>query len=95
MGNYNTRDGLMTVNGGNGSAPNYEPNSVYGTPVENKAYAQKKEIMVGDAGRYPHQHPNTNYEQPRELFRKVFDDEMRAKVIRTIAGGLGQCRRDI
>jgi len=41
MGNYNTRDGLMTVNGGNGSAPNYEPNSVYGTPVENKVYAQK------------------------------------------------------
>jgi len=51
--------------------------------------------MVGEAGRYPHQHPNTNYEQPRELFRKVFDDEMRAKVIKTIAGGLGQCRRDI
>merc|ERR1719264_1526028 len=31
MGNYNTRDGFMTINGGNGSAPNYEPNSVSGT----------------------------------------------------------------
>lgn len=34
MENYNTRDGFMTVNGGKGSAPNYEPNSVSGTPVE-------------------------------------------------------------
>ena len=51
--------------------------------------------MVGEAGRYPHQHPNTNYEQPRELFRKVFDDEMRQHTIQTIAGGLGKCRRDI
>lgn len=29
------------------------------------------------------------------LFRKVFDDAMRKKTIATIAGGLGQCRRDI
>jgi len=33
MGNYNTRDGLMAVNGSNGSMPNYEPNSVTGTPI--------------------------------------------------------------
>ena len=95
MGNYNTRDGFMTVNGGNGSQPNYEPNSVTGTPVQNGAYAWKTETLVGEAGRYAFAHPNTNYEQPRELFRKIFDDEMRAKVIKNIAGGLGQCRRDI
>jgi len=95
MGNYNTRDGFMTVNGGNGSMPNYEPNSVMGTPVQNPTYAWRKENLIGEAGRYAYQHPNTNYEQPRELFRKVFDDDMRAKVIKNIAGGLGQCRRDI
>ena len=95
MGNYNTRDGFMTINGGNGSAPNYEPNSVSGTPVQNKVYAWAPEQLNGKAGRYEYQHPNTNYEQPRVLFRKVFDDEMRAKVIKNIAGGLGQCRRDI
>ena len=39
MGNYNTRDGFMTVNGGNGSQPNYEPNSVSGTPVQAPVYA--------------------------------------------------------
>jgi len=47
MGNYNTRDGLMAVNGANGSRPNYEPNSYTGQPVENKVYAWKKETMVG------------------------------------------------
>ena len=95
MGNYNTRDGFMTVNGGNGSAPNYEPNSVSGTPVQNATYAWATEQLNGKAGRYPFQHPNTNYEQPRALFNNVFDDAMREKVMDNISGGLGQCRRDI
>ena len=51
--------------------------------------------MVGKAGRYAYQHPNTIYEQHRALFRTVFDDAMRAKTIANIAGGLGKCRRDI
>lgn len=51
--------------------------------------------MVGQAGRYEFTHPNTNYEQPRTLFRKVYDDAMRQKVMDNISGGLGQCRRDI
>lgn len=95
MGNYNTRDGLMAVNGSNGAMPNYEPNSVTGTPIQNPVYAWAPEQMVGKAGRYPHAHPNTNYEQPRTLFRTVFDDAMRQKVMNNISGGLGQCRRDI
>lgn len=85
----------MVVNGGKGSAPNYEPNSVYGTPVEQPAYAWRKETMVGQAGKYPYQHPNDNYEQPRNLFRNVFDDKMRQTVIQNLAGPLSQCRRDI
>lgn len=95
MGAYNIRDGFMSVSGNSGSQPNYEPNSVYGTPVEDKSYAIKTETMVGEAGRYQYQHPNNNYEQPRTLFHTVFDDDMRAKVIKTISGGLGQVRRDI
>lgn len=51
--------------------------------------------MVGKAGRYAYQHPNDNYEQPRALFRNVYDDAMRQKVMNNISGGLGQCRRDI
>ena len=95
MGNYNTRDGFMTVNGGNGAKPNYEPNSISGTPVQNPTFAWAQESLEGKAGRYAYQHPNTNYEQPRALFRNVFDDAMRQKTIDNISGGLGQCRRDI
>ena len=85
----------MNVNGSQGSVPNYEPNSWSGQPVENKVYAIKKEDMAGAAGRYSYQHPNDIYEQPLMLFRKVYDDEMRQKVIKNIAGPLGKCRRDI
>jgi catalase len=96
MGSYNIRDGFMTVHGGNAQFPtNYEPSSVAGTPRENKAYANAGQAFTGDMGRYAYTHPNTVYEQPRALFRKVFDDDMRKKVIANIAGGLGQCRRDI
>ena len=73
---------------------NYEPNSL-GGPTENKKWAEHGETLNAVVGRYPHQHPNTNYEQPRALFRNVFDEAMRQKTIANIAGGLGQCRRDI
>lgn len=83
---------VYTANQGN--EVNYEPNSVNG-PFEDKSYAWKGTTHNGTIGRYAHDHPNDNYEQPRELFNKVFDDRMRQIVINTIAGGLGRCRRDI
>ena len=52
MGHYNIRDGLMNINGSGGSMPNYEPNSVTGTPKQDLSYAIKTETMVGEAGRY-------------------------------------------
>lgn len=95
MGNYNERDGPMTVMGGGAQFPvNYEPNSV-GGPTENKAYAWAEHKVEGSIGRYPHQHPNTNYEQPRELFNKVFSEADRVAWIENISGPLSQCRQDI
>ena len=47
----NQRDGPMCVNGNQGSAPNYEPNS-FGGPVENKSFAlspfkvSKKKLFI-------------------------------------------------
>ena len=95
MASYNIRDGFMCVNGSGGSQPNYEPNSVADTPVENKSYAWATEQLNGAVGRYPYMHPNDNYEQPRALFRNVFDDVQRQHCIQNVAGGLGKCRRDI
>lgn len=88
MGNYVTRDGPMVVNGGKHGNPNYEPNSLNG-PVEDKSYAIHGMQLNAKVGRYPHQHPNTNYEQPRVLFNKVFSEQDRKDVIANISGSLG------
>jgi catalase len=64
-------------------------------PHEDKSYAQHKWTVSGEAGRWAHQHPNDNYEQPRALFRKVFNDEERKTVIENIGGSLKDVRMDI
>ena len=62
MGSYNIRDGPMTINGNGDKFPtNYEPNSLNG-PVEDKSFAWSKQTVSGEIGRYPHLHPNDNYE---------------------------------
>lgn len=94
LGTYHIRDGLMSVNGNGGSTANYEPRSVEG-PVEDKQYAIHAHPIQGTIGRYPHQHPNDNYEQPRTLFRKVLSEKDRTNLINNISGPLGACRKDI
>lgn len=54
MGNYNTRDGAMTINGNGGGHPNYEPNSYDWAPKEDKSFALSKQAVTGSIGRYPH-----------------------------------------
>lgn len=91
---YNQRDGFMTTNGNGGSSVNYEPSS-HGGPTEDKKWAIHGEELTGKVGRYAHQHPNTNYEQPRGLFHNVFDDTQREHCVANIAGGLGQCNKEV
>jgi catalase len=88
------RDGPATVNGNHGSSPNYEPNSHNG-PVEDPSKKQSQFAFTGLAGRYPHQHPNDDYEQPRALFRKVMTETDRAHLIENICGSLGGAKREI
>jgi len=80
----------MNVAGSYGKTPNYEPTQHSG-PKEDKQYAIHAQEALGPIGRYAYVHPNTNYEQPRALFNKVFDDSMRKKVMDNISGHLGQC----
>ncbi len=92
MGHYNIRDGPMSVHGNGDKFPtNYEPNSL-GGPVEDKSHAISPVAVSGFIGRYPHSHPNDNYEQPRALFNKVFTEQDRKDVIANISGPLSQCR---
>ena len=88
------RDGPATVNGNHGSEPNYEPNSLNG-PVEDPSKKQSAFNVSGQAGRYKHSHPNDDYEQPRDLFRKVLNETDRQHLIENIAGSLGPCKRDV
>lgn len=82
----------ITKNGGKG--PNYEPNSLNG-PVEDKSKEIASYPVSGAAGRYPHSHNNDNYVQPRALFRDVFNEGERERLIANIVGSLGQCRKNI
>ena len=74
--------------------PNYEPNSLNG-PTEDKKYKWAQQTMNGKTGRYPYEHPNDNFEQPRALFRKVMNEQQRTNLINNITGDLKNCRRDI
>jgi len=75
MGSYNIRDGPMTVKGNGDKYPaNYEPNSFANAPKEDKSFKWSPVQVSGAVGRYPHQHPNDNYEQPRALFNNVFTE---------------------
>ena len=70
------RDGAATVNGNYGGQPNYEPNTL-GGPKEDPKYAWSKFPVSGEVGRYPYQHPNTYFEQPRALYETVFTEKDR------------------
>jgi catalase len=89
------RDGFMTVNGNFGSGPNYEPNSVPGAPREAPEYKIKPFKVFGEAGRHRYQHPNSDFEQPGSLYRKVFTDEDKSELVDNIVKSLGKARRDI
>ena len=75
-----------------GKTPNYEPTQFSG-PKEDKKYAIHAQPTNGPIGRYAYTHPNDNYEQPRALFNKVFDDGMRKRTMDNLAGHLGVCDR--
>jgi catalase len=51
--------------------------------------------LSGKTGRYAHDHPNDNYEQPRTLFRKVFSESERLHVIENFVGAMTGVRKDI
>ena len=60
VANY-LRDGPANVNGNQGSAPNYEPNSLNG-PVEDPSKKWHSQPVTGEVGKYKYQHPNDDFE---------------------------------
>ena len=91
--NYH-RDGAATVNGNFGGAPNYEPNT-QGGPVQDPSAAWHKDTVSGQIGRHQYVHPNSHYEQPRTLWRKVFSETDREHLIQNLGGALKGAKREI
>jgi catalase len=94
------RDGFMTVNGNQGSAPNYEPNShtkTHANAVEDKTgHSTLQAYQVdGAVGRYPFQHPNSDYEQPGVFYRRVLKEEEKQRLCANIGGHLCVARPEV
>jgi len=90
------RDGFMTVNGNQGSAPNYFPNSVEGTPQLDTAHRDVTPYEAsGVVGRHTPNHPNSDFEQPGNLYRHVMTPDQRARLVSNIVGHLKNARKDI
>jgi len=90
------RDGFMTVNGNQGSAPNYWPNSVEGSPRPDTTHSDVHAYDVsGVVGRHMPNHPNSDFEQPGNLYRNVMTSEQRTRLVNNIVGHLKNARKDI
>jgi len=84
------RDGVMSVDGNQGSAPNYFPNS-YGGAVPSSSVAWHEESNSGEVARYE-TGDEDNFSQVGYFFRKVLSAEARERLTDNIAGSLAQAQ---
>lgn len=83
----------MRVNA-NGGGPNYWPNS-FGGPRPDSRAGEPPFDLSDQAGRYPFTHPNDDFVQPGNLYRKVINDENRDHLIGNIVDHLGKVQKRI
>ncbi|UCE44746.1 MAG: catalase [Methanobacteriota archaeon] len=88
------RDGLMRVDSGGGSGPNYWPNSFDGVApdIEGK---DPPFPVDGHADRHPYSQPNDDFVQPGDLYRKVMTEEDREHLVGNIVSHLSQAQERI
>jgi len=88
------RDGFATINN-QGRHANYEPNSIPGEPIEKPEYKIHATAVEGNVGRTRTTHPNDDFAQVGEFYRKVLTPEQRTRLIQNIVGHLKNARKDI
>ncbi len=88
------RDGAMRFDGNQADAPNYYPNSM-GGPEPNPQAAEPAFEVSGKVERQPYTHPNSDFVQPGDLYRKVMTDIDREHLIGNIVSHLGNASKDI
>jgi len=88
------RDGAMRVDGNFGGMPNYYPNSFEG-PEPEPDMAEPALEFSGKAARQKFVHPNDDFVQAGNLYRKVMTDEARKHLIGNIVDHLGNAKKKI
>jgi len=88
------RDGAMRVDENGGGAPNYYPNSFSG-PEPQPDKAEPALDFSGKGARQPYIHPNDDFVQAGDLYRKVMTDEDRNHLIGNIVDHLGKAQKRI
>ncbi|MCW4019339.1 MAG: catalase [Candidatus Bathyarchaeota archaeon] len=88
------RDGYMRADGNEGDAPNYYPNS-FGGPEPDINAAEPTFEVSGKAARQPYTHPNSDFVQPGDLYRKVMTDTDREHLIGNIVTHLCNANKEI
>lgn len=88
------RDGAFAIDGNKGSLPNYEPNSSKTFTFDARAKSSTLQVR-GSIGRYKPSHPNDDFRQAGELFRKVMTPTDRDHLISNIVGHLKNAKREI
>ncbi len=93
MTNYQ-RDGFMRFDNNGGGSPNYYPNS-FGGPEPKAEVAEPDVTVSGIAARQKYTHPNDDFVQAGELYRKVMTDNDRDHLIGNIVEHLGGAQKRI
>ncbi|MBW2342148.1 MAG: catalase [Deltaproteobacteria bacterium] len=88
------RDAFMRIDANGGGSPNYYPNS-FGGPEPSPTAAEPPFEVSGKVARKPYTHPNDDFFQPGELYRRVMTDEDRDHLIGNIVDHLGGAQKRI
>ena len=93
MNNYQ-RDGYMRFDANGGGGPNYYPNSM-GGPEPEPGTGEPAFDVSGMAARHEYSHPNDDFVQAGDLYRKVMTDADRDHLIDNIVSHLGGAQKRI
>ena len=88
------RDGYMRFDANGGSAPNYYPNS-FGDTEPDIQTVEPVYNVSGKVARQPYTHPNDDFVQPGNLYRKVMTDLDRDNLIENIVSHLCNAKKEI
>ncbi len=86
------RDGFMRTDDNAGDSANYYPNTLGGPEPDPKA-AEPEFMVSGEAGRHTYRHPNDDFVQAGELYRKVMSTKDQDHLIGNIVTHLSHAQK--